>query len=135
MPERVKVTGGMYRGKVPPGAVYVGRAMPGLKQSPFANPWCVRQAVHSLDGTFDGWVVSHHRNRGLTVGPVMATKAEAVAFAVEAFRTRVAVSADLRQRAVAELAGKDLACWCKPGEPCHADVLLAIANAVRGGES
>ena len=28
-----------------------------------------------------------------------------------------------------ELAGRDLACWCKPGEPCHADVLLEIANA------
>ena len=27
-----------------------------------------------------------------------------------------------------ELAGKDLACWCKPGDPCHADVLLEIAN-------
>jgi hypothetical protein len=28
----------------------------------------------------------------------------------------------------AELAGKDLACWCKPGDPCHADVLLEVAN-------
>lgn len=28
-----------------------------------------------------------------------------------------------------ELRGKDLACWCKPGDPCHADVLLEIANA------
>ncbi len=28
-----------------------------------------------------------------------------------------------------ELRGKNLACWCKPGEPCHADVLLEIANA------
>lgn len=28
----------------------------------------------------------------------------------------------------AELRGKNLACWCKPGTPCHADVLLAIAN-------
>lgn len=27
-----------------------------------------------------------------------------------------------------ELAGRDLACWCKPGEPCHADVLLELAN-------
>lgn len=26
------------------------------------------------------------------------------------------------------LRGKDLACWCKPGEPCHGDVLLEIAN-------
>lgn len=28
-----------------------------------------------------------------------------------------------------ELRGKDLACWCKPGAPCHADVLLEVANA------
>jgi len=27
-----------------------------------------------------------------------------------------------------ELKGKNLACWCKPGDPCHADVLLAMAN-------
>ena len=27
-----------------------------------------------------------------------------------------------------ELRGKDLACWCKEGDPCHADVLLEIAN-------
>lgn len=28
-----------------------------------------------------------------------------------------------------ELRGKSLACWCKPGTDCHADVLLDIANA------
>ncbi|MDG4903158.1 DUF4326 domain-containing protein [Mesorhizobium sp. WSM4962] len=28
-----------------------------------------------------------------------------------------------------ELRGKNLACWCKPGAPCHADVLLKIANS------
>lgn len=28
-----------------------------------------------------------------------------------------------------ELKGKNLACWCKEGSPCHADVLLEIANA------
>lgn len=27
-----------------------------------------------------------------------------------------------------ELNGKNLACWCKPGECCHADVLLDLAN-------
>jgi hypothetical protein len=27
-----------------------------------------------------------------------------------------------------ELSGKNLACWCKPGTPCHADVLLSLAN-------
>lgn len=28
-----------------------------------------------------------------------------------------------------ELRGKDLCCWCALGEPCHADVLLEIANS------
>ena len=28
----------------------------------------------------------------------------------------------------AELRGKNLACWCPLDEPCHADVLLKIAN-------
>lgn len=27
-----------------------------------------------------------------------------------------------------DLRGHNLACWCKPGTPCHADVLLEIAN-------
>ena len=29
---------------------------------------------------------------------------------------------------LAELRGKDLVCWCAP-LPCHADVLLEVANA------
>jgi len=27
-----------------------------------------------------------------------------------------------------EIRGKNLACWCKEDEPCHADVLLELAN-------
>jgi hypothetical protein len=27
-----------------------------------------------------------------------------------------------------ELKGMDLMCWCEPGAPCHADVLLEVAN-------
>lgn len=30
---------------------------------------------------------------------------------------------------LSELRGKNLACFCKIGEPCHADVLLELANA------
>jgi hypothetical protein len=29
---------------------------------------------------------------------------------------------------LSELRGKDLACYCVLGEPCHADVLLELAN-------
>lgn len=32
------------------------------------------------------------------------------------------------ERAQKQLRGHDLACWCKEGETCHADVLLRIAN-------
>ena len=30
-----------------------------------------------------------------------------------------------------ELRGKNLACWCRLDEPCHADVLLTVANEGR----
>lgn len=33
-----------------------------------------------------------------------------------------------RTRLLAPLRGRDLACWCQPHQPCHADVLLAAAN-------
>jgi hypothetical protein len=32
--------------------------------------------------------------------------------------------ADVRR----ELKDKNLACWCRPGSPCHAETLLRIAN-------
>jgi len=34
---------------------------------------------------------------------------------------------------VAELRGKDLACWCPLDKPCHADVLLRLANKACSG--
>lgn len=35
-----------------------------------------------------------------------------------------------RDEIVAELAGRDLCCWCPADEPCHADVLLELANGL-----
>ena len=32
------------------------------------------------------------------------------------------------QQEIAQLRGKDLACWCPLDQPCHADVLLELAN-------
>ena len=62
---------------------------------------------------------------------------EANTAAVERYREYLAVNPDLVRLATTELAGRNLACWCSlapvnlshPGLPCHADVLLAIANA------
>ena len=39
---------------------------------------------------------------------------------------------DLMARVRRELAGKSLACWCKPGELCHGDTLFHVANS--GGQ-
>lgn len=58
--------------------------------------------------------------------------------AVDAFRrwlTRVPGPGEaVTQRArllagLPKLRGKNLACWCRIGAPCHADVLLEIANS------
>ena len=35
---------------------------------------------------------------------------------------------EIRMLARQELRGHDLACWCRLDQPCHADVLLQIAN-------
>jgi hypothetical protein len=51
-------------------------------------------------------------------------KAEAVA----RYRPWLLGNSELMQRLV-EIAASDLACWCALHEPCHADVLLELANA------
>lgn len=43
------------------------------------------------------------------------------------YRSFLNRSPELKALAREELAGRDLVCWCAP-EPCHADVLLEVAN-------
>lgn len=52
--------------------------------------------------------------------------------AVETYREYMSLHGRTEQ-AIGELRGKNLACWCKPGSPCHADVLLELANSAPGG--
>lgn len=48
--------------------------------------------------------------------------------AIECYREMLLQRPDLLEEARRELAGKDLACFCKLDAPCHADVLLELAN-------
>jgi hypothetical protein len=51
---------------------------------------------------------------------------------VEAFRTWISSSNAgnaIAERAKEELCGKNLACWCPLDGPCHADVLIDVANS------
>jgi hypothetical protein len=53
---------------------------------------------------------------------------EANARAVELYRLHLEGEPELVEAARRELAGRDLACWCPLDLPCHADVLLEVAN-------
>jgi hypothetical protein len=39
------------------------------------------------------------------------------------------MSVILKQDAIKDLKGKNLSCWCPLDKPCHADVLLELANS------
>jgi hypothetical protein len=122
MPERIqrKRTKG-YR--LPAGAVYVGRP------SKWGNPFVV---VPDDDGN---WYVT-----GTQLGHFeRAARDKALAYAVARFRSWLAcpdpqpygarsISRAVILRDIAELRGRDLACWCPLDSPCHADVLLELAN-------
>lgn len=90
--------------RMPEGAIYVGRP------TKWGNPFSVMQVGDRFP---------------------RLTAEQCAGFAVNEFKF------DLRCRypdypsldeIQAELAGHDLACWCPPGQPCHADVLLELAN-------
>lgn len=49
--------------------------------------------------------------------------------AVEQFRDYCPPDSLLAEAARRLLRGKNLACWCPLDQPCHADVLLELANA------
>lgn len=65
---------------------------------------------------------------GPTKGAIVADKRHAFVL----YRSLAPLSAALVQSARAELAGRNLACWCGKDDPyedaCHAAVLLELAN-------
>lgn len=58
--------------------------------------------------------------------PLSLGRAEAVRrYRDDLFAGRLPITVDDVR---AELRGRDLACYCPLDEPCHADILLAVAN-------
>jgi hypothetical protein len=98
--------------RTPANTVYVGRP------TKWGNPW----VVWPDGGTPESYWCTHRS--GERLGP-FKSKREAVAASVEKYRRH---ARGFDKNALAALRGKDLACWCPPGQPCHADVLLELAN-------
>ncbi|MCJ8138404.1 DUF4326 domain-containing protein [Falsirhodobacter halotolerans] len=96
--------------RMPEGAVYVGR--PTL----WGNPWSIAEARECLSE--------------------LGEKTDPAAIAVHWYRIWITGTGHQGRRhpptirmVQERLRGKDLACWCSLDQPCHADVLLEIANA------
>lgn len=129
--------------RAPEGAVYVGRG------SKWGNPfrvWLCNCCGYwdVMDDNGVGYHIDHAVARGdkPTTGIVLdptpmargeAQRLEAVAHAVELYTQDIewGTAAFTADEVREELAGRDLMCWCALDAPCHADVLLELAN---GGE-
>jgi len=97
----VRVTLSRRKGwRMPPDTVKVSR--PG----PWGNPFRVGDGLHATNGecvrSYRLWVTQGINVMGDAEPPT--------------------------EEEIADLRGKNLACWCKQGEPCHADVLLDLAK-------
>lgn len=53
---------------------------------------------------------------------------ESLPQSLELFEDYATARAKRDREWLAPLRGKDLACWCKEGAACHADILLRLAN-------
>lgn len=91
--------------KMPPNTVYVGRP------SKYGNPFYNRDATPADKRTLTYGFQLHLEEHG---GIRRTYKGK------ETFTSIDEIKLDLM--------GKNLACWCKKDEACHADILLKIAN-------
>ena len=63
-----------------------------------------------------------------------ATAEEAVTFFRQELEIRIIALAEKYQPKLEALRGHNLACWCPPSAPCHADVWLELANRPAGDQ-
>ena len=124
--------------KMPPNTVYVGR--PSKWGNPFnfsAPDYCWNALALGCLGDRKGrreasvkayrqWICDPRgRVEAMEFGLVIEGKGQQIPIGPRAKAGLAPSIEDLRR----ELGGKNLACWCSLDQPCHADVLLEIANA------
>lgn len=100
---------------MPEGAVYVGRP------TQWGNPFAVQASF--TDAVSSG-AMSDEARRRLAVADYRKWLCGGPSGSGEPIGRNPP-----RLRELGALRGKDLACWCPLDQPCHADVLLELANA------
>lgn len=116
--------------RLPAGAIYVGRP------TRWGNPYVVGASI-SVSGDKLGEGAGFYNPHDVRIydvnlpGPGLSA-AQAVALYDADLKSALsdherAAHRELR-KALRALAGHDLACWCPLDQPCHADVLLWVAN-------
>lgn len=133
MPEKPqRITLSRAKGwKMPPNTVKVDRS------TVWGNPYQIKPYLPRHDATGEP---IEFMNAVEERAAIKRAKRRAAECSVDAFRRAIEtedildVAADrsgdrwTMKSWISRLRGKNLACWCKPGAPCHADVLLDLAN-------
>ena len=101
--------------KMPANTVYVGRP------TTWGNPFIPGQARKRINAKSEIDAAGFRREEFVTA-PMTAEEC------VAAFRKLVEFSLKHQPHFLEPLRGKNLACWCPLDQPCHADVLLELAN-------
>lgn len=105
--------------RMPPNTVYVGRP------TRWGNPFDFRSPEYRAEAI----------KRGFYEEPEVFARALAVRDYQKGIAAPVGLDFPTRQQfinirdSVKQLRGKNLCCYCPLDEPCHADVLLELANA------
>lgn len=128
--------------KMPPNTVYVGRGSvfgnPCGCQSPYGCPYHKdfdREDWEDENGNISKLrccvdIYRHYVETGISGEPTRTGRFNIAAEGLAGYPNRKRLV-----EALPKLRGKNLACWCALDKPCHADVLLEIANTPAGREA
>lgn len=106
--------------KMPPNTIYVGRP------TKWGNPYCLVPSIISKNKTRVD-IIQKFKTTHINIAFALP-KAEATHRAINLYELYILRTIKHGNLNLSELKGKNLACFCPPGQPCHAHILLKLAN-------
>lgn len=103
--------------RMPPNAVYVGRP------TIWGNPFWHAEKFHGVELS-----LALFRNTAQGIWDPSVVKDVPLTYYDEYHEWLRRIRHHPLEVMQSELRGKDLACWCPLDKPCHADILLELAN-------